>query len=395
MNSKAVPLWPFLVEIDEKARTLAADLPLLSVSQTKGVVRYTELFDKEPRAEDLGVYKLVEKNDIILNRMSADKGAVGLAQENGIVSPDYLVLRADHRVVPAFVVYLLKSDFGISEIRKILRGIGTGDTNTVRTPRVSRRELLHIKWPNFPDYAEQVRIVNQLDRELAEIDVAINELTKTGELSFERFNAKREQILSEHNGITVRLSRVLNGIKDGTHGSHIRVDEGGQVLLSAKNISSGNLVISDNESHITAEDAEQIISSGFPQKGDVLMILVGVTYGRSALYDLDETLPFQRSVGFLRPNPNLLSSKYLLQAIRSADFQNQLSLGIKTSAQPGIYLGDVSACHIKLPKPSDQIKICNAIEIENEKHKKAINEIEITTNIYREKINSVVNYFLK
>ena len=173
MSAKSVALWPFLTEIDQRAQELASNLPLLSVSQNKGVIRYTELFDKQPRAEDLGVYKLVEKDDIILNRMSADKGAVGLAQEKGIVSPDYLVLRTNDKIVPAFIVYLLKSDFGISEIRKILRGIGTGDTNTVRTPRVSRRDLLHIKWPSIPDYREQVRIVDQLDRELAEIDDSI------------------------------------------------------------------------------------------------------------------------------------------------------------------------------------------------------------------------------
>ncbi|WP_237187627.1 restriction endonuclease subunit S [Rothia nasimurium] len=183
---RSLPLWPFLQEVDKRAGKLAESLPLLSVSQTRGVVRFSEIFDKEPRAEDLSNYKLVEPEDLVINRMSADKGALGIASERGVASPDYMVLRSKGEVSPKYIAYLLKSDFGLSEIKKILRGIGTGDTNTVRTPRISRHELLHIKWPNIPNLEDQKRIADELDRELAEIDEFIADQQRLQDLLQER-----------------------------------------------------------------------------------------------------------------------------------------------------------------------------------------------------------------
>lgn len=208
-------------------------------------------------------------------------------------------------------------------------------------------------------FEEQERIADELDRELAEIDELIADQIKLKELLKEQFEAQKEQIILEAGGQQVRLSRVLKGLKDGTHGTHPRVDSGGEVLLSAKNISSGELVISEDESRISLEEAAQITASGFPRKGDVMMILVGATYGRTALYNLEQTLPFQRSVGFFRPNEELITSDYLKLVMSSSGFQQQLTLGIKTSAQPGIYLGDVASCTISLPNRSSQVSVVN------------------------------------
>lgn len=90
-----------------------------------------------------------------------------------------------------------------------------------------------------------------------------------------------------------------------------------------------------------------------------MMILVGATYGRTAIYNLEQTLPFQRSVGFFRPNEDLITSDYLKLVMSSSGFQQQLTLGIKTSAQPGIYLGDVASCTISLPNRSSQVSVVN------------------------------------
>lgn len=226
--------------------------------------------------------------------------------------------------------------------------------NPGAVPNLNMESFRNTSVPYFP-WEEQKRIADELDCELAEIDEFISDQLKLKGLLKEQFEAQKEKIILEAGGQKVRLSRVLKGIKDGTHGTHPRVDSGGEVLLSAKNISSGKLVISEDESRISLVEAAQITASGFPRKGDVMMILVGATYGRTALYNLDQTLPFQRSVGFFRPNEKLISSDYLKLVMSSREFQQQLSVGIKTSAQPGIYLSDVASCMINLPKQDSQL----------------------------------------
>ena len=54
-----------------------ANLPLLSVSQVRGVLRRSELTDKVHRADSLDVYKVCRKGDIVFNKMSVASGAMG------------------------------------------------------------------------------------------------------------------------------------------------------------------------------------------------------------------------------------------------------------------------------------------------------------------------------
>lgn len=182
---KYSPLWPYVKEVDQRAGRRAESLPLLSVSQTFGVRRHSEVSDKPARADDLGIYKLAAMGDVILNRMSATKGAVGVASEPGLVSPDYAVLRSSREVNPRYIYYLLKSSWGLGQISMMLRGIGSESASNVRTQRVSIRDLLRIKWP-LPLKWVQGEIADYLDRETAEIDAALAEHKHLRALLLER-----------------------------------------------------------------------------------------------------------------------------------------------------------------------------------------------------------------
>jgi type I restriction enzyme S subunit len=158
---------------DTRARELAAELPLLSVSQTRGVVPRRELTGGDHgRATDLANYKVCLPGDLVINRMSAYNGALGIARQQGLVSPDYLVL--EPRGIPdfRFHAYWLRSAEGQARIRSLLRGIGSAEVNQVRTPRVNESDLrtLELSTPG-PD--DQVGIADYLDRETAQIDTLI------------------------------------------------------------------------------------------------------------------------------------------------------------------------------------------------------------------------------
>jgi type I restriction enzyme S subunit len=146
--------------------------PLLAVSIHRGVVPRDEFTDDEPRADDLSMYRLCEPGDIVLNRMRAFQGAVGMAPVRGLVSPDYLVLRPCQHALGRYLHYLFRSSEFVSQMIARLRGIGSTNTGTVRTPRINADDLLSLD-VRMPSVDEQRAIADYLDRETARIDALV------------------------------------------------------------------------------------------------------------------------------------------------------------------------------------------------------------------------------
>lgn len=149
----------------------------------------------------------------------------------------------------------------------------------------------------------------------------------------------------------VKMKYVLSGIQDGTHGTYNRVTTG-EYLLSAKNVFEDGLRLTDNESMVSLEDYKSIISNGFPKNGDILICCVG-TIGRCCIYNLDKAIAFQRSVTFLRVNERYLN-RFLLYNLRSTFAADQIGQYAKTSAQSGVYMGDLKQIVVSLPPLSEQ-----------------------------------------
>ena len=140
-------------------RLLQREAPtLLSVSIHKGVVPRASLTDKEPRADDLALYKCCEPEDLVLNRMRAFQGGIGIAPMFGIVSPDYTVMRAGQGVLPEYLHYLMRSPWFVGQMTRRLRGVGGVDQGNVRTPRVNFADLGLIRVPSPSIEAQRVSV---------------------------------------------------------------------------------------------------------------------------------------------------------------------------------------------------------------------------------------------
>ncbi len=321
----------------------------LSLMANVGVIPYEEKGDignKKP--DDLAKCKVVNKNDFVINSMNYQIGSYGVSSYDGVCSPVYIVLR--HLPTTSSLRFALRI-FETKSFQRYAQSFGNGILEHRRA--ISWDTLKNLRVP-LPPLDEQQTIADFLDRETAKIDALI---------------AKQEQLIAAlHEDrtatITLKTDRVgqrvpslsllLTGIKDGTHGSFSRVDQAeGRPLLGARNIMSGQLVLDGNESYISETDHLEIVSNGFPRIGDVLLVIVGATIGKSAIYDRDEPLAFQRSVAFLRPGSKL-DSKFLWYQTQSGRFQDELWLRSKTSAQPGVYLADVAAIPVFLPSIDEQ-----------------------------------------
>lgn len=162
--------------IDERAGD--RDLQLLSVSIHRRVVPRSTMTLDEARAEDLSSYKITKPGDIVLNRMRAFQGAIGLNRVLGIVSPDYLVLRPKSVVRADWLHYVFRSDWFVGEMITRLRGIGSVELGSVRTPRINASDLGQIKLA-IPDLDEQGLAVDRLAAVQESTDTAVDALQRS------------------------------------------------------------------------------------------------------------------------------------------------------------------------------------------------------------------------
>jgi type I restriction enzyme S subunit len=177
------PLGSVLAETDRRIGNRRADL--LSVSIHRGVVGWSEMHDKPPRATDFSAYRQVDVDDIVLNRMRAFQGAAGRASQAGMVSPDYAVFKTKVGFAPKYVELLFRSRPFLEAIKLRLRGIGDESSGVIRTPRINVRDLVRIEVA-MPSLDAQQQLVQSLGQESAVVDSAIADAREAIALSKER-----------------------------------------------------------------------------------------------------------------------------------------------------------------------------------------------------------------
>lgn len=155
---------------------------------------------------------------------------------------------------------------------------------------------------------------------------------------------------------TKKIDSISSLIKDGSHGTHKEDKSSEFLLLSAKNIKNGVVNVGNNERRISEKDYNAIYKNYSLKKDDILLTIVG-TIGRTAIVENLEKIAFQRSVAFFRFDEQI--SKYIFQLFNSEKFQRELNKRKVVSAQPGIYLGDLSKINLNLPTLSEQEKIAS------------------------------------
>lgn len=142
------------------------DLPLLTVARERGVfVRSDEDANHNSIPEDLGNYKVARSGDLVINKMKAWQGSLGLAPVDGIVSPAYFVFEADFDV-PRFGEYLLRSRPYVAKFGAASDGVRIGQWD-LDIPRMRNIEV------SLPKADEQAAIVKYLAHANARIDTAI------------------------------------------------------------------------------------------------------------------------------------------------------------------------------------------------------------------------------
>ena len=138
-------------------------LNVLSVYREFGVIEKSSRDDNINKTpEDLTKYQLVNPNDLVINKMKAWQGSMGIAQMRGITSPDYVVMRPIGEHDPRYMHHYLRAQPMPWVYRLISNGIRTDQW------RMEPEKFLGL--PVFmPPIEEQRRIADRIDVELERI----------------------------------------------------------------------------------------------------------------------------------------------------------------------------------------------------------------------------------
>ncbi|MHB8765288.1 MAG: restriction endonuclease subunit S [Deferrisomatales bacterium] len=156
------------------------------------------------------------------------------------------------------------------------------------------------------------------------------------------------------------LSALTTAIKDGTHGTHRRVEEG-VPLLSAKNITAtGDISLDDTDDLISESEYLALTRSFRLQPDDLLLTIVG-SLGRRAIYS-GQRVTFQRSVAYVRPQQQKLLSRFLFHWLGHPAFSAELARRSNATAQAGLYLGELGQVSVPVPEIPEQGAVAQILD---------------------------------
>ncbi|MGA5116640.1 restriction endonuclease subunit S [Streptomyces pseudogriseolus] len=234
---------------------------------------------------------------------------------------------------------------------------------------VTKEDLSSVPIP-VPPVELQRRIADFLDAETIRMDRIDMLDQRLVALLKERRQAAIDHAVTASSPAVTKLFWRLALLRDGTHQPPPRVNTG-VPLLTARNVSSGTLRLTDVDTHVSEEDADILERSLRLQEGDVLLSVKG-TIGACAV-----TPPgfpravLDRNVAVLRPAAGH-SSEWLATVLISTALQEQMRLAVTAAAQPGLPLGVIRELRIPDVHPELQAALAEKVRSECESVDRAI-----------------------
>ncbi|GAN69920.1 restriction endonuclease S subunit [Acetobacter orleanensis NRIC 0473] len=177
------PFWTLFRRVKRNGH---AEKELLSVYRDYGVIPKSSRDDNFNKpSDDLAAYQLVEKNDLVINKMKAWQGSCAVSDFEGIVSPAYFVFSSTSNNFWKFLHYLFRCNLYTSYYYSISKGVRPNQWDL--DPETHSRMAVIL--PSLP---EQKAIASFLDRECGKIDALIAEQERLIALLAE----KRQAVIS-------------------------------------------------------------------------------------------------------------------------------------------------------------------------------------------------------
>lgn len=156
---------------------------LLSLRMNEGLVPHNDVSDKELLPDDLIGYKKVLPGQIVMNRMRAAIGLFGLANNEGIVSPDYSIFNVNREAHAGYFLRLFKTEPMKAAFRLLSKGLGTGHSGFMRLNSDNFGKIRVA----VPGFEEQVEISRYVEARIQQV----NALGNKNKISIDRLKEFR------------------------------------------------------------------------------------------------------------------------------------------------------------------------------------------------------------
>ena len=169
-----------LFYLSDERKENRTDLELLSVYREFGVIPKSSRTDnKNVESENTSKYKVVHKNDLVINKMKLWQGSLGISRYEGFVSPAYIVAHCNFDGDLQFLNLFLRSPLIKTYYNRISYGIRVGQWDS---DFYSFKQLVI----PVPPHKEQEKIVQYLDWQVSNINHLIHGYQKQIKLLQER-----------------------------------------------------------------------------------------------------------------------------------------------------------------------------------------------------------------
>ncbi len=313
--------------------------------------------------------------DVLFGKLRPYLAKVHLAQQDGLISSEALVVRSKDELDAEFLkYYMLSRDF-----------INLVDSSTYgsKMPRASWDFIGNLP-VLLPDVEEQKVIARFLDFKTAQIDALIS---KKKEL-LDKLAEKRTALISHTvtKGLDPSVPMKDSGVdwlgRIPTHweakrakfsvsyigsgktpkgGSEVYVQEGIMILRS-QNVHDQGLRL-DDVAYIT-DEADSAQAASRVRAGDVLLNITGASIGRTSIVPT----PFPQAnvnqhVCILRPIRDLVTSEYLHLLLCSSQAKDQISSLENGTSREGLNFTRVGGLLFAFPPVKEQITIVSNLAI--------------------------------
>jgi len=356
-----------LFDLITKPAPVGNSMELLSIYTALGVKPRKELEERGNKASTTDGYWMVKKGDIIVNKLLAWMGAIGISEYDGVTSPAYDLLRAKKGVNPYFYNYLFRNPIANREFKRHSRGI-----MDMRL-RLYFTRFGDIKLP-FPSIEDQNSIVDFLDYKLEKINRFISKKKQLIELLNEQKAAIINKAVTK--GLDPKVKMKGSGIEWlGKIPKHWDIWK----LKFLVKITTGNKNTEDKKDDgeydffVRSQTVEKIDSYSFEGEG-ILTAGDGVGVGRVFHY-VNGRFDYHQRVYLFYDIKNEVNGKYLFNYIRT-NIKTELMYYNAKSTVDSIRLPVLKRFPIAFPEVKEQLKIVEFIEREKKIIGNTISTIE-------------------
>ncbi|EMZ9876109.1 restriction endonuclease subunit S [Campylobacter upsaliensis] len=351
---------------------------ILSLVKDVGVIPYEEKGNVGNKAkDDLQGYKIARVNDLVLNKMNAVIGSLGVSKYDGLVSPIYLVLYIEN---PNYLIAYYSYLFQTKSIQKFLRKFAYGIMEIRES--IDYLEFKKMFLPT-PPLQEQKEIAEFLDSKCEKIQNYIDKKQKLITLLQEKKQALINEVVTKglnpniefkNSGIAylgliphhweVRRMKFMASIHNGREQTEI-ADENGIYPIYG----SGGIL---GKSMYFIYDKPSVLLG---RKGTIDKPL----FVEEPFWTIDTM--FYTSVS------KIVLPKYFYYLCLTIDFQFYIS----GSAIPSMTQYDLANISFALPPLQEQKQIANFLDEKCEKINSAIEKTKKQIELVKEYKNTFIN----